>query len=319
MAAFDNLTDPFGSPEATSQPQQPDLASQWSKFLDDPRGKSALMNFGLSLMQPAPWGASPVATAFGAVGEGLRTQDEAAQKQQAIDTKETAAQALNDRRVAQTMQGETALGIKQNQFQLNQQRQDANEADKARLRDYQDRVLQLRQEVADATKEGNLAKAATVQKRLDLAERGKVVLEQNMEINRQRALTSATESGARVEHMGATEIDALHRMYASEKKVYDEGQLLVPRGQRAPFKDFSTWRSDNPHLDRATPTLDRPRAPAANAPQPAVDPTLDMSNLEDGAQVLPADRVLGRLYLGKDKTQVRWMKDAQGNFGWALP
>lgn len=72
--------DPF-EPQQSVAPGGGDFAElsrQWNQFLDDPRGRSALINFGTALMQPVGVGQSAaghVGQAFGNVGAGLQQQE----------------------------------------------------------------------------------------------------------------------------------------------------------------------------------------------------------------------------------------------------
>lgn len=89
--------DPF-TPGPTADPTAglPDmgtfeqLRNQWATFLDDPRGRAALLSTGINLMQPPSFGdtgASQIGRAIGAGGETLNRTEAMDLKQQEADSR----------------------------------------------------------------------------------------------------------------------------------------------------------------------------------------------------------------------------------------
>lgn len=75
-----NLTDPFQPQQGVQTPQQgPDLATQWSTALNDPNVRTALLQFGISMLQPPSWGdtfGSQFGRAVGAAGEAVSNREQ---------------------------------------------------------------------------------------------------------------------------------------------------------------------------------------------------------------------------------------------------
>jgi hypothetical protein len=93
-----NLLDPFSPAESPSAPPaaNSDIAQQWSDALNDPTVRTALLQFGISALQPPSFGdttGSILGRAVGSAGEAVTRKDEAARKQQESDSKDTLRQA----------------------------------------------------------------------------------------------------------------------------------------------------------------------------------------------------------------------------------
>src|SRR3990167_3181226 len=100
---------PGAQPAAQNEPQAPDIGEQWKQFLGDPKGRAALMQFGVQLMQPIGIGQSPL----GHVGRALGEASEAVSRQQAQDLAEEEQASKTKYREttgeAATARGEAAL------------------------------------------------------------------------------------------------------------------------------------------------------------------------------------------------------------------
>src|SRR5215475_15422462 len=93
----------FFTPGARND-QAPDPTQQFMGFLEDPRARAGLLQAGLSLMGPQPWGQGPsgaVATAIGSAGEGIRSEEEQQQQEaearSKIESRSSAASAREDK------------------------------------------------------------------------------------------------------------------------------------------------------------------------------------------------------------------------------
>lgn len=79
------LTDPFQPQQAPVPSQTPDLSQQWSDALNDPQVSTALLQAGISLLQPPQWGdtlGSRIGQAVGSAGEALTRQQDIQNKQE---------------------------------------------------------------------------------------------------------------------------------------------------------------------------------------------------------------------------------------------
>lgn len=89
------------------------VAQQIGSFMDDPRARSALLSFGLSLMQPPSFGDNPVAQigrAVGAGGEAAGRVQNQALKEQELASKEDLRAAQGDASVARAAAAEARAG-----------------------------------------------------------------------------------------------------------------------------------------------------------------------------------------------------------------
>src|SRR5262245_47168082 len=93
----------FFTPGARND-QAPDPAAQFTSFLEDPRARAGLLQAGLSLMGPQPWGQGPsgaVASAIGGAGEAIgreeEAQQQAAEAQSKIQSRSDAASAREEK------------------------------------------------------------------------------------------------------------------------------------------------------------------------------------------------------------------------------
>ena len=89
------LTDPFQEPAQTPA-NAPNLTGEWSQALGDPKVQTALLQFGISMLQPPSFGdttGSQFGRAVGHAGEALTAQDEIKRKQQATDSQQTLREA----------------------------------------------------------------------------------------------------------------------------------------------------------------------------------------------------------------------------------
>lgn len=104
---MDPTIDPFGTPDIAINPQpspedHAQIAGQWNDFLQDPKGRAALVNFGLALMQPVGLGQTPggqIGQAVGFAGQGLQAQEEQERKAKETDIKSQLADERSARNV----------------------------------------------------------------------------------------------------------------------------------------------------------------------------------------------------------------------------
>lgn len=84
---------PFAMPEVNTG----ELTNQWMNFLNDPRGRAALLSFGTQLMQPTNFGQTPMGNLGAAIGAG----SEGAMNQEKLDMAQQEAASKQDLRGAQ--------------------------------------------------------------------------------------------------------------------------------------------------------------------------------------------------------------------------
>ncbi|HEY0724516.1 MAG TPA: hypothetical protein VGD41_11100, partial [Pyrinomonadaceae bacterium] len=80
---YQSQTPPSGDGQNPPQPAQApgsDVAGQWRNWIGDPSNRAALMQFGISLMQPI----APGQNTLGHVGEALGSAGEAVARKRAI-------------------------------------------------------------------------------------------------------------------------------------------------------------------------------------------------------------------------------------------
>ena len=105
---YQSQTPPSGDGQNPPQPAQgtqgqgSDVAGMWRNWIGDPSNRAALMQFGISLMQPI----SPGQNTLGHVGEALGSAGEAVARKRAIDLKEQEAASKADLREAQAIRSE---------------------------------------------------------------------------------------------------------------------------------------------------------------------------------------------------------------------
>jgi hypothetical protein len=87
--------------------EQAALQGQWASFLDQPGARSALLNFGIALMQPPSFGDTPTSQIGRAVGAGA----EAAGRGELQEAKVGELEARSSAAVARAGQGEARLGM----------------------------------------------------------------------------------------------------------------------------------------------------------------------------------------------------------------
>lgn len=96
---LDVLSNPLGmaqnaGPEVIQQPtpeQQSDIAGQWRNWFADSNNRAALMQFGVSMMQPVGLGQSPaghIGQALGQTGEALTRRSEFDRKDRELESKD---------------------------------------------------------------------------------------------------------------------------------------------------------------------------------------------------------------------------------------
>lgn len=102
---------PGAPPPAPAQSAGSDVAGAWRNWLGDPSNRAALMQFGISLMQPMPVGQN----AIGHFGTALGSAGEAMDRQRAMALKEREATSKQDLREAQAGNAESrAIAAQQN-------------------------------------------------------------------------------------------------------------------------------------------------------------------------------------------------------------
>lgn len=106
---LDQYTQPQAPQPAAPQPEQPaqsqgsDMAGAWRNWLSDPDNRAALMQFGISLMQPVAVGQTPL----GHFGQALGSAGETLDRRKAMALKEQEASSKQDLREAQASNAET--------------------------------------------------------------------------------------------------------------------------------------------------------------------------------------------------------------------
>src|SRR5512139_246972 len=106
MAGIDDYTTPQAPAPQAAEPAQSagsDVAGAWRNWLGDPSNRAALMQFGISLMQPMPVGQN----AIGHFGTALGQAGEAMDRRRAMDLKEQEASSKQDLREAQAQNAES--------------------------------------------------------------------------------------------------------------------------------------------------------------------------------------------------------------------
>lgn len=86
-----------GAPFAFPEVDTAGLAGQWMNFMNDPRGRAALLSFGTQMMQPMNFGQTPV----GQIGASLGAAGEGAMNQEKLDLAQQEAASKQDLRGAQ--------------------------------------------------------------------------------------------------------------------------------------------------------------------------------------------------------------------------
>jgi hypothetical protein len=109
MAQFDSPF--FPVPEGVNlnptPEQKVDLASQWKGWIENPENRTALMQFGLSMMQPIGLGQTSLGHFGQAVGEG----GEAVDRRRKMELLEEEAGSRQDLRSAQAQSAESRAGV----------------------------------------------------------------------------------------------------------------------------------------------------------------------------------------------------------------
>ena len=82
QGVLDKLT-PVGQPAEQTQatvngPQQPDLATRWRNWASKPENSAALMQTGISLLQPLQLGQNTLGAIGSAIGSGAELRDQVA-------------------------------------------------------------------------------------------------------------------------------------------------------------------------------------------------------------------------------------------------
>lgn len=98
---------PGAPPAAPAQSAGRDVAGAWRSWLGDPSNRAALMQFGISLMQPMPVGQ----TSIGHVGTALGQAGETLDRRRAMDLKEAEAGSKMDLREAQAQRAEMGAAM----------------------------------------------------------------------------------------------------------------------------------------------------------------------------------------------------------------
>lgn len=93
--------------QAPAQSAGSDLAGQWRSWIDAPGNRAALLQFGISLMQPMGYGQN----ALGHVGQALGSAGEAVQRQRGQQLKEEEAASKMDLRAAQAERAEAGARV----------------------------------------------------------------------------------------------------------------------------------------------------------------------------------------------------------------
>lgn len=133
-----DLTDPFSGPEASpAAPQNSNISQQWSDALGDPGVRTALLQFGLSALQPPSFGdtfGSQVGRSIGSAGEAVGRREEDARKQQETDSKaqlrdaqSTAAEARATAAGARADSSSARLGIEREKLGMARDRMSLSE------------------------------------------------------------------------------------------------------------------------------------------------------------------------------------------------
>jgi hypothetical protein len=105
------VDDPFTpgkspDPNAGVEPGTFDKVRQeWSTFLEDPKGRAALMSAGIALMQPQ-WGGNTTS----AIGQAIGAAGQSATANQAMDIRESEAESKQDLRSSQAQAAEARAG-----------------------------------------------------------------------------------------------------------------------------------------------------------------------------------------------------------------
>lgn len=149
----DSYTDPFGTPDIAINPtpspeDHATLKSQWDNFLADPRGRGALLSFGLQLMQPVSAGQSPL----GQIGQGIGRAGEGVQQYDKSELAQNEASSKQDLRSAQAGTAEaraTAATANSNTAALRAENAGREVDSKINLRNTQAQAAQSRAALLD--------------------------------------------------------------------------------------------------------------------------------------------------------------------------
>jgi hypothetical protein len=260
----------FFSPRARND-EQPDPTAQFQGFLEDPRGRAALLQAGLSLMGGRSWGDTPtsqIGRAIGSAGEGIRAQEADVQQEAEATSKIQGREATAASRDARLAQGETALGIKQqaedrkreemdrvdNRFRSRERRLEAQWDSK--IKQAEDRFLlaktdQERKAARDEVQRLNSEKRTELLQNRAQFEKDRITLGQSVEQNRQSRAQSQT--------------------IRDIQKMYQKDMESILRG---PKPTIDQWLERNPKLrDLYQGAGAAPTAPAPAEPTPPAAPT----------------------------------------------
>lgn len=121
-----DLTDPFAPQQGVQTPQNTqNVSSQWDSALNDPNVRTALLQFGISMLQPPSWGdtfGSRFGRAVGDAGEAVSRRE--AEKLKEENTRSKIAQrgksSAQDYRAQRLDLAERRFGLSQEKYGLSQ-------------------------------------------------------------------------------------------------------------------------------------------------------------------------------------------------------
>lgn len=283
-------------PRGRRQPA-PDPSAQFQGFLEDPRGRAALLQAGLSLLGGRQWGEtglSSAAKAIGSAGEAVRSTEE---EQRVAEEASSRVRARGSAAGARAQK----LDIEERKLELKAEEQQAkirNWQDKHDLnrQRYEGQIAVARDRAATAKDEVERKKARDEVRRLE-AERD----DEGRKIDRDFRQRSIGVQESREERLsageGAKEATALTKLYGSDPKIkaiqaenkrratFGDPPLPVPSEQEWFESQSPAWKSQFRRGRQATPQTTAPSVtppavppaptqPAPASPQPAkVQPT----------------------------------------------